>query len=142
MGEPFDPNIPYKSGTNQSGFITFGRPHIIKLLVEVSSQALHEVWKQKWLAHRRLRPEVFAERCDRVSQGIKSYPVHPDILTSLNSATRLGKYYNSASKLLPMAFPEGSPMYPAYGGGHAAVAGGCTTILKIWFETVWQYLLV
>lgn len=36
--------------------------------------------------------------------------------------------------LLPMAFPEGSPMHPAYGAGHATVAGGCVTMLKGFFE--------
>lgn len=36
--------------------------------------------------------------------------------------------------LLPMAFPEGSPMHPAYGAGHATVAGACVTILKAFFE--------
>lgn len=38
--------------------------------------------------------------------------------------------------LLPMAFPEGSPMHPAYGAGHATVAGACVTILKAFFRTV------
>ena len=36
--------------------------------------------------------------------------------------------------LLPMAFPEGSPTHPAYGAGHATVAGACVTILKAWFN--------
>lgn len=36
--------------------------------------------------------------------------------------------------LLPMAFPEGSPMHPAYGAGHATVAGACITMLKAFFE--------
>ncbi len=36
--------------------------------------------------------------------------------------------------LLPMAFPEGSPTHPAYGAGHATVAGACVTILKAWFK--------
>ncbi len=36
--------------------------------------------------------------------------------------------------LLPMAFAEGSPMHPAYGAGHATVAGGCVTMLKAFFE--------
>lgn len=35
--------------------------------------------------------------------------------------------------LLPMAFPEGSPMHPAYGAGHATVAGACVTLLKAFF---------
>lgn len=37
--------------------------------------------------------------------------------------------------LLPMAFPEGSPMHPAYGAGHATVAGACVTILRAFFDT-------
>ena len=36
--------------------------------------------------------------------------------------------------LLPMAFPEGSPMHASYGAGHATVAGACVTILKAFFE--------
>ncbi len=134
LGASPDAGNPYLSSANQAGFATFGGPHIATLLCEVSSRALHAVWNQKWLVHRRLRPEVFAERCDRASQGIINYPVHPDILTSLNSSTRLGKYFTTANKLLPMAFPEGSPTHPAYGAGHATVAGACTTILKAWFN--------
>ncbi len=38
------------------------------------------------------------------------------------------------SYLLPMAFPEGSPMHPSYGSGHAVVAGACVTILKAFFD--------
>ncbi|MEM8882806.1 MAG: vanadium-dependent haloperoxidase [Planctomycetota bacterium] len=48
-----------------------------------------------------------------------------DIPKKLNKADNL---------LLPMAFPEGSPMHPAYGAGHATVAGGCVTMLKAFFE--------
>jgi len=40
----------------------------------------------------------------------------------------------SGNALLPMAFPEGSPTHPAYGAGHATVAGACVTILKAWFK--------
>jgi len=134
MGAPLDAGNPYNGSANQVGFATFGGPHLATLLCEVSTRALHAVWNQKWLVHRRLRPEVFAERCDRASRGIINYPVHPDILTSLNSGTRLGRYFNTANKLLPMAFPEGSPLHPAYGAGHATVADACTTILKAWFD--------
>lgn len=42
--------------------------------------------------------------------------------------------FAAANLLLPMAFPEGSPMHPAYGAGHATVAGGCVTMLKAFFE--------
>ncbi|MEM9825138.1 MAG: vanadium-dependent haloperoxidase [Planctomycetota bacterium] len=42
-----------------------------------------------------------------------------------------------ASYLLPMAFPEGSPMHPSYGAGHGTVAGACVTILKAYFDHGW-----
>ncbi|MEM6664717.1 MAG: vanadium-dependent haloperoxidase [Pseudomonadota bacterium] len=42
--------------------------------------------------------------------------------------------FERCNLLLPMAFPEGSPMHPAYGAGHATVAGGCVTMLKAFFE--------
>ncbi|QDU61513.1 hypothetical protein Pan216_23740 [Planctomycetes bacterium Pan216] len=44
------------------------------------------------------------------------------------------KAFEAANLLLPMAFPEGSPMHPSYGAGHATVAGGCVTMLKAFFE--------
>jgi hypothetical protein len=42
--------------------------------------------------------------------------------------------HGSDSYLLPIAFREGSPTHPAYGAGHATVAGACVTILKAWFD--------
>lgn len=45
-----------------------------------------------------------------------------------------GDKFHEDNLLLPMAFPEGSPMHPAYGAGHATVAGGCVTMLKAFFE--------
>ena len=44
------------------------------------------------------------------------------------------KWLDGCNILLPMAFPEGSPMHPAYGAGHATVAGGCVTMVKAFFE--------
>ena len=44
---------------------------------------------------------------------------------------------HSESYLLPMAFPEGSPMHPSYGAGHGTVAGACVTILKAYFDHGW-----
>ncbi|MBJ3776005.1 phosphatase PAP2 family protein [Acuticoccus mangrovi] len=46
----------------------------------------------------------------------------------------LGWIEESRNALLPMAFPEGSPMHPSYGAGHATVAGACVTVLKAFFE--------
>ncbi len=134
MGVPADAGNPYANSTNQAGFGTFGGPHIATLLCEVSTRALKAVWNQKWIVHRRLRPEVFAERVDRRLYHGANYPVHSEILTSLSTASRLGGYLPAGNALLPMAFPEGSPTHPAYGAGHATVAGACVTILKAWFD--------
>ena len=66
-----------------------------------------------------------------------AYPIHGDILSKTGPTQVLERIRNSTSDntyLLPQAFPEGSPMFPAYGASHATVAGACTTILKAWFK--------
>jgi len=131
---PFDSGNPYSNSTTQDGFGTFGGPHIASLLCEVATRALKAVWFQKWYVHRRLRPEVFAGRIHQTLYNNANYPVHSEILNSISSSSRLGRYLNSGNALLPMAFPEGSPLHPAYGAGHATVAGACATILKAFFD--------
>lgn len=58
-------------------------------------------------------------------------------LNELRSYIQEDKRDNSGTQtaLLPMAFPEGSPMHPSYGAGHATVAGACVTMLKAFFAT-------
>ena len=133
-GAPFDDGNPYTNNPSQIGFGTFGGPHIATLLCEVSTRALKAVWYQKWFVHRRLRPEVHAARVHRTLFAGAGYPVHPEILNSFNDANRLKGFMPPGNALLPMAFPEGSPTHPAYGAGHATVAGACVTILKAWFN--------
>lgn len=82
------------------------------------------------LSHVSGRPEAFGgfvhnELTDR------SGPVHWDVLDCVAVADGFSKH---GTYLLAMAFPEGSPTHPAYGAGHATVAGACTTILKAFFE--------
>ncbi len=133
-GAPFDDGNPYTGSPNQIGFGTFGGPHIATLLCEVSTRALKAVWFQKWFVHRRLRPEVQAARVHRTLFDGANYPVHPEILNSFSDNNRLKGFMPAGNALLPMAFPEGSPTHPAYGAGHATVAGACVTILKAWFK--------
>jgi hypothetical protein len=133
-GAPFDDGNPYNNNPNQFGFGTFGGPHIATLLCEVATRALKAVWYQKWFVHRRLRPEVMAERVHRTLFAGAGYPVHSDILNSFNDSNRLKGFMPAGNALLPLAFPEGSPTHPAYGAGHATVAGACVTILKAWFK--------
>jgi hypothetical protein len=86
------------------------------------------VWWQKWGVHRRLRPEAFAGRVHNHKTNAADYPIHQEIL----DAQVLDRIHDRhETYLLPLAFPEGSPTHPAYGAGHATVAGACTTILKL-----------
>jgi hypothetical protein len=116
----------------QVGFGTFGGPAVLTLACEPATRALKDVWYQKWLVHRRLRPEEFGGRVEVKRLGLRNYPVHSDLLsvsTVLNQVLSLHK-----TALLPMAFPEGSPNHTSYGSGHATVAGACVTMLKALFD--------
>lgn len=131
LGAPLNPGNPYNSSQAQIGFGTFGGPYIATILTEVATRALKAVWFQKWFVHRRLRPEEFAGRIHyKVAHG-QPYPIHADVL---NSAALTHVFSQHGSYLLPMAFPEGCPIHPAYGAGHATVAGACVTILKALFD--------
>lgn len=43
-GAPLDPNNPYVNSRTQTGFGTFGSPHLKTLVAEVSQRALKAVW--------------------------------------------------------------------------------------------------
>lgn len=131
IGCPLNPGNPYNGSATQIGFGTFGGPNIAALMCEVATRALKAVWYQKWFVHRRLRPEMFAGRIHNHVTGATSYPIHSDIL---NSSALTEVFNANGTYLLPMVFPEGSPTHPAYGAGHATVAGACVTILKAMFD--------
>ncbi len=131
LGCPLNPGNPYAGVANQIGFGTWGGPFFKTILCEVATRALKAVWFQKWFVHRRLRPEVFAGRVHVHKSGLKSYPIHADVLDS-EAADRVRQRHGTW--LLPMVFTEGSPTHPAYGAGHATVAGACVTILKALFD--------
>lgn len=128
-GLPLPPGV--SGALAQVGFGTFGGPHILALSTEVSSRALKAVWYQKWLVHRRLRPEEFGGRVEVVRLGLADYPVNGELFDSSVLDALLNK---TGNYLLPTAFPEGSPMHTSYGSGHSTVAGACVTVLKAWFD--------
>ena len=131
-GVPFNPGNPYLTSKNQAGFGTFGGPHIIALISEVSSRALQHVWWEKWYVHRCIRPEEFGGLVQNVKTGVSRYNLHSDVLNSTAAAMVNAQH---GSWLLPQAFPEGCPQHPSYGSGHSTVAGACVTILKAFFDT-------
>lgn len=139
IAAPTDHGNYYSTSSTQEGFGTFGAPHILSLVTEVATRALKAVWYQKWFVHRRLRPEAFGGLIHNHIKGAANYPIHNEILdTTPGSVLDRIHLRNVAggndTYLLPMAFPEGSPTHPAYGAGHATVAGACVTILKAWFD--------
>ncbi|HEX4951905.1 MAG TPA: vanadium-dependent haloperoxidase [Thermoanaerobaculia bacterium] len=131
LGAPLNPGNPYVGSLTQAPFATWGPPFIKATLCEVASRGLKAVWWQKWFVHRRLRPEAFAGRVHVHLSGLADYPIHSDVL---NSEVLDRVWSKTGSWLLPMAFPEGSPTHPAYGAGHATVAGASVTILKAFFD--------
>jgi hypothetical protein len=131
IGAPFDAGNPYRSLNKTDAFATFGGPHILSLVTEVATRALKAVWYQKWFVHRRNRPEEFGGRIHNHLTGAATYPINAEILDSAALEQVFSKF---GSYLLPQAYPEGSPLHPAYGAGHATVAGACVTILKAWFD--------
>jgi len=122
---------PYKHSKVQDGFLTFGQAQVVDWLGRVTTAALKAAWAQKWLVHRRLRPETFAGRVHQSKTKVSEYPIHPALL---NSAAVEAVYQRFGSYLLPQAYPEGSPIHPSYPGGHATVAGACSVILKAFFD--------
>lgn len=129
---PLNETNPYNHSATQAGFATFGPPGIKTLLVEVATRALKAVWYQKWYVHLRERPEAFAGHVHFHLKGQRNYPIHSDVLNS--DAVQQVASRHSGNFFLPMAFPEGSPTHPAYGAGHATVAGACVTIIKAFYD--------
>lgn len=126
-----NPTNPYKSTKVETGFGTFGAPHICSILGTVTTAALYAAWFQKWFVHRRLRPEEFGGRVHQTKVGAAQYPIHPDLM---NSAALPMVYAANGSYLLPQSYPEGCPLHPSYPAGHATVAGACSAMLKAFFD--------
>jgi hypothetical protein len=132
LAAPPDDGNPYKKSKNQAGVATFGPQHLADLLAKVANAALRACWYQKWLVHRRVRPENFGGRVHLTKTHVAQYPVHADLLTT--SSVLDAVYQAQGSYLLPLAYPEGSPMHPSYPCAHCVVTGACVTVLKAWFD--------
>ena len=146
------------------GFALFGGAHILNLVTEVSTRALKAVRYQKFNVHCRLRPEALGgwmeainldspikdilelkQMYDALNQTLDGVNIFADLKAHNKNQNSQAKFaerpyvrqpdLDQETVLLPMAFPEGSPMHPAYGAGHATVAGACVTILKSFFDT-------
>ena len=125
------PNNPYLHSATQVGNLTFGASAFLDLSVRASNPAGRANFFQKWLVHRRIRPEAFAGRIHNHMTGAANYPIHSDIL---NSAALKAVFSAHGTYLLPMAYPVGSPVHPSYPAAHATSAGAGITMLKALFN--------
>lgn len=124
----------------EGNFVTNGGiAEIASVIGEVSRHALKASWVQKWRKNLRIRPETMAGRV-----VLQSGTVHPDLLSS--STIAAVKAANVAAggdneAWLPIQYAEGSPTHPSYPAGHAAIAGACATMLKLYFaDGAWSSL--
>jgi hypothetical protein len=120
---------PYLHSATQVGNVTFGQP--IDVVNRTPNPANRACWWQKWLVHRRVRPEAFGGRIHNHVTGAAKYPIHSDVL---NSAALNAIFSATGSYLLPQAYPVGSPLHPSYPAAHAVTAGAGITVLKALFN--------
>lgn len=150
LGIQQNPDFP--SYINQVSFLTNGGgASILCALAEASDLAIKHCWFWKWQVYRKLRPEAFGLWIDNIKNNRVSnndnYDISSTVLTNpvMNAIMTHNAQWGSgftSSYTLPHAYKEGSPAHPAYPSGHAAIAGACATILKIYFdcEQAWSNL--
>ena len=131
---PFDTGFcQFSDGLNQEGFAQFGGPHILSLVTEVATRALKAVRYQKFNIHNRARPEFLGGLMEQLRKRNSDSRLEP-LRATWEKLQKNSILVDPNNHFLPMAFPEGSPMHPSYGAGHATVAGACVTILKAFFD--------
>ena len=129
--QALSPTNPYLGAKAQFGDITFGGKNILSMVAQAALLGQKSSFYHKWLVHRRLRPESFAGRIEMHLSGRKFYDIDSQIL-NCDAVNRIQAANDS--RLLPVAFPEGSPTHPSYPAAHACTAGACVTILKGFFN--------
>jgi membrane-associated phospholipid phosphatase len=132
-GAPLNPGFPVLP--NEEGFVTMGVGEICARVMHVAELAFKAAWRQKWVVNVRLRPEVLAGRVHFTLTDAQDYGLDPAVLTAGTTANLLAAntLAGSATYLVPLVYPEGSPPHPSYPSGHATWAGAAATVLKAFF---------
>ena len=133
---------------NETNFVNSSGPaDIAAALGEISRHALKAVWVQKWRKNLRLRPEAMAGRIVKEKDGVLPVgTVHPEIFSTASATIEAVENQNAANvgdmkAWLPLQYAEGSPVHPSYMAGHAAIAGACSALLKMYFkDAAWSTL--
>ena len=124
-------DVPFGDDDQVLPYIDAGAVAILDLLARVTRNAMLAAWHQKWMIHRRIRPDTFAGRVyAHENRGFSD--LVPDF--SDRNTVELLVDDPDTNTLLPLTFPEGSPAHPAYPSGHSVIAGACATVLKAFFE--------
>ncbi|MEI5906419.1 vanadium-dependent haloperoxidase [Bacillus spongiae] len=129
--EVFDSSNPYLTSSTQEKFVTFGPPHVLDFVSRAARPGLESAWFQKWLVHRRLRPEEFGGRIHNTITGAANYPINWEVLNSEAVSQTFNMY---GTYLLPQAYEEGCPTHPSYPAGHGVFIGAIVTMLKAFFN--------
>ena len=133
-GAPLNPGNPYNNSRTENGFGTFGGPDFAATFGELATKALNAVWYQKWFVHLRPRPEAIGGIVHLIKTGQASKTNVALSNVILNSQGLQQSFNKYGTWLLSQAFPEGSPVHPAYPTGHGTVGGACVTLLKFFFD--------
>lgn len=126
-----DSNNPYFKNPTQVGFVTFAFPYVLSLVPAAVEEGLKAVWYQKWVVHRRVRPEEYGFYLNATVNGGQNYGINSQLLNS-SSLPQIQTTYGSV--FLPIAYPEGCPAHPSYPAGHAVQLGAGVTILKAFYN--------
>ncbi len=124
-------NNPYRNSNVEEGFVTFGSAEITDWLARVTTAALKATWCQKWMIHRRVRPEALGGLVHLTRTGVRSYPIAPALL---HSPAVEATFARTGTYLFSQAYPEGCPLHPSYPAAHSAVSGACSVVLKALFN--------
>jgi membrane-associated phospholipid phosphatase len=124
-------NNPFAWSHSQEPYIHFGPPDAFDFVARAAKPAFQAAWWQKWMVHRRLRPEEFGGRVHQNLEQVTVYPIHSSLFASRGLRRAREKW---GTALLAQAYAEGCPPHSAYPSGHATVAGACTTMLKAFFR--------
>lgn len=125
------PDSAFYGGGPGDGFATFGPPHVLDVVTRVYNDALKAAWFQKYLVHRRLRPEEFGGLVHNRLASEADHPIHDDLLGSV-ALERV--FEGNGTYLLPLSYAEGAPAHSAYPSGHATTIGANVTALKAIFD--------
>lgn len=145
-GASFDDGLPFTDHNGILPYARYGGGGTIDALTRAAHNAIAAAWYYKWAVHRRLRPETYGAHISDLGNSHRWRDRIPNLILDSDAVAEVHAnedyhYYPSGRarskakpKLLPQAYPEGSPQHPAYPSGHSVLAGAAVTVLKTIFK--------